>query len=56
MGELDLFVYGYYAAVCGFLGLGAPILDGALRRILFGVSTGAIAAAALPFVRAWLGY
>jgi hypothetical protein len=54
--EMDLFIPLYAAIVSAFIAWGAPLLDGAVRRILFGLSAGVIAAAALPFVRAWLGY
>jgi hypothetical protein len=56
MPDLDLFAYGYYALICGFLALGVPLLETAFRRVLFGLTTGAIAAAALPFIRVALGY
>lgn len=48
---MDLFTLGYYGAVCGFLAAGAPLLEGRLKRLLFGLTTGLIAATALPFLR-----
>ena len=54
--DMDLFIPIYAALVSAFIAWGAPLLDGAARRILFGLSAGVIASAALPFVRSWLGY
>jgi len=53
---LDLFVLIYAALVSALIAWAAAYLESGLRRLLFGLSAGLIAAAALPFVQAWLGY
>ncbi len=45
----------YYGAICVVLAWGAPLLETAFRRVLLGLSTGILAAALLPFVRAYFG-
>lgn len=56
MAVMDLFGYAFWALICGVIGWGAPLLDGTLRRVLFGATLGVIACVAFPFVRIWLGY
>ena len=48
---MDLFTIGYYGLICGLLAYVVPLLQAGLHRLLFGLTTGAIAATALPFVR-----
>ncbi|NOX72337.1 MAG: hypothetical protein GXP03_01490 [Alphaproteobacteria bacterium] len=48
---MDLFEFGYFALICALLAYGAPMLETSLHRILLGLTTGVIAAVALPFVR-----
>jgi hypothetical protein len=48
---MDFFFLTYYGAICGVLALGAPLLETAFRRLLLGLTTGLIAATAMPFVR-----
>jgi hypothetical protein len=50
---MDLFIFGYYAVVCGTLAYSAPLLETSFRRVLLGLTTGVIAAVALPYVRDW---
>ncbi len=49
---MTLFAILYFGLVGAFLGWGLPLLDSRFRRILFGLSAGLIAAAALPFAEA----
>ena len=44
---MDIFALAYYALICALVGWGAPLLETGFRRILFGLTTGAIAAVAL---------
>lgn len=48
---MDLFVLAYYGAICGVLAYTSPLLETAFRRLLLGLTTGLIAATAMPFVR-----
>lgn len=48
---MDLFILAYYGAICGVLAFGAPLLETAFRRMLLGLTTGLIAATAMPYVR-----
>jgi hypothetical protein len=50
---MDLFTLGYYGLICGALAYGAPLVDSSFRRLLFGLTTGLIAATLLPFVRSY---
>jgi len=52
---MDLFAISYFGVICALLAWGAPLLETSFRRILFGLSTGLLAAALLPFVRAYFG-
>jgi hypothetical protein len=45
----------YYAAVCGLLAAASPLLQGVVARVAAGAVVGLIAAAVLPWVRAWAG-
>jgi len=48
---MDLFALGYFGLIGAFVALGAPLLQGRLQRLLFGLTTGLIAVTALPFLR-----
>jgi hypothetical protein len=48
---MDLFEFGYFAIIGATLAYGAPMLETSFRRILLGLTTGIIAAVALPYVR-----
>ncbi|MFT4715307.1 MAG: hypothetical protein ACI861_000055 [Paracoccaceae bacterium] len=48
---MDLFIFAYYGAICGVLAYSAPLLETSLRRLLLGLTTGLIAATAMPYVR-----
>ena len=50
---MTLFAILYFGLVGAFLGWGLPLLDSRSRRILFGLTAGLIAAAALPFAELW---
>jgi len=52
---LTLFAIGYYGIICALLALTAPKLNSRLRRLLFGLCVGMIAATALPFARGYFG-
>ena len=48
---MDIFTFSYYALICGLLAYSAPLLETGFRRLLLGLTTGVIAATALPFFR-----
>jgi len=52
---LDLFAIVYFGGIAALIALFSGLLETRLRKLLFGLCTGVIAAAALPFVKMWLG-
>jgi hypothetical protein len=53
---MDLIALGYYAAVCGVLGVASPWLGSFFMRFIIGGIVGVGAAALLPQVHAALAY
>jgi hypothetical protein len=50
--RMDLFALAYYALICAALSAAGPWMVQVWQRIVVGAAVGAIAAMALPFVRA----
>ena len=53
---MDPIALGFYACVCGLLGLVAPSLGGAIARVAVGAGVGLVAAILLPWVGSTMGY
>ncbi|UXX82250.1 hypothetical protein [Roseovarius pelagicus] len=49
---MDLIALGFYAMICGVLGLAGPRLGAAPMRLGIGAVVGIAAAATLPFIKA----
>jgi len=52
---MDPVSVGFYAAVCGVLGLAGPRLGAAPLRLAIGAGVGVVAVAVLPFFQDFLG-
>jgi len=54
-GRMDPVSLGYYAVICGILGVASARLPSPLPRFLLGVAVGVVEAAILPYLKQLIG-